>query len=205
MSTAARPRRSVLYMPGSNARALEKGRSLPADALILDLEDAVAPDAKAVARQQIVEAIAAGGYGARELIVRVNGFDSPWGDDDVKAMATSGADAILLPKVETAAMVRDLEARMVAAGAPDGMGIDATTGQNAVGQAQAFMDIAGVTGIIMTKLDGTARGGILVAIAEKFALPIHAIGVGESVDDLQPFDAYEFAALIAGAEEKVEA
>ncbi|MEM8744939.1 MAG: signal recognition particle-docking protein FtsY, partial [Pseudomonadota bacterium] len=83
--------------------------------------------------------------------------------------------------------------------------LDATTGQNAVGQAQAFTDIAGVTGIIMTKLDGTARGGILVAIAEKFALPIHAIGVGESVDDLQPFDAYEFASVIAGAEEKVEA
>ncbi len=123
MSNTARPRRSVLYMPGSNARALEKGRSLPADALILDLEDAVAPDAKETARRQIVEAIAAGGYGARELIVRVNGFDGPWGDDDVKAMATSGADAILLPKVETAAMVRDLEARMAAAGAPENMGI----------------------------------------------------------------------------------
>jgi fused signal recognition particle receptor len=83
--------------------------------------------------------------------------------------------------------------------------LDATTGQNAVLQAQAFQDIAGVTGIIMTKLDGTARGGILVAIAEKFALPIHAIGVGETVDDLQPFDAYDFAALIAGAAEQVEA
>ncbi|NIA68241.1 CoA ester lyase [Pelagibius litoralis] len=123
MSNTARPRRSVLYMPGSNARALEKGRGLPADALILDLEDAVAPEAKETARRQIVEAIAAGGYGARELIVRVNGFDSPWGDDDVKVMATSGADAILLPKVETAAMVQDLEARMAAAGAPDTMGI----------------------------------------------------------------------------------
>lgn len=83
--------------------------------------------------------------------------------------------------------------------------LDATTGQNAVEQARVFTEIAGVTGIIMTKLDGTARGGILVAIAEKFALPIHAIGVGETVDDLQPFDAYEFASAIAGAEEKVEA
>ncbi len=83
--------------------------------------------------------------------------------------------------------------------------LDATTGQNAVSQAQAFMEIAGVTGIIMTKLDGTARGGILVAIAEKFALPIHAIGVGETVEDLQPFDAYDFAAAIAGAAEQVEA
>ena len=83
--------------------------------------------------------------------------------------------------------------------------LDATTGQNAVEQARVFTEIAGVTGIIMTKLDGTARGGILVAIAEKFALPIHAIGVGESVDDLQPFDAFEFASVIAGAEEKVDA
>ncbi len=123
MTANARPRRSVLYMPGSNARALEKGRALPADALILDLEDAVAPDAKETARQQIREALAAGGYGSRELIVRVNAFDSPWGDDDVAAMATSGADAILLPKVESAAMVADLEARMVAAGAPESLGI----------------------------------------------------------------------------------
>jgi fused signal recognition particle receptor len=83
--------------------------------------------------------------------------------------------------------------------------LDATTGQNAVSQAQAFQEIAGVTGIIMTKLDGTARGGILVAIAEKFALPIHAIGVGETVEDLQPFDAYDFASAIAGAAEQVEA
>ena len=83
--------------------------------------------------------------------------------------------------------------------------LDATTGQNAVSQAQAFKEIAGVTGIIMTKLDGTARGGILVAIAEKFALPIHAIGVGETVEDLQPFDAYDFASAIAGAAEQVEA
>ena len=83
--------------------------------------------------------------------------------------------------------------------------LDATTGQNAISQAQAFREIAGVTGIIMTKLDGTARGGILVAIAEKFALPIHAIGVGETVDDLQAFNAYDFAAAIAGAEEQVDA
>ncbi|MEC9369458.1 MAG: signal recognition particle-docking protein FtsY [Pseudomonadota bacterium] len=83
--------------------------------------------------------------------------------------------------------------------------LDATTGQNAIRQVEVFSEIAGVTGLIMTKLDGTARGGILVAIAERFSLPVHAIGVGEGVDDLQPFDAYEFAALIAGAREKVDA
>ena len=119
MDATARPRRSVLYMPGSNARALEKGRSLPADALILDLEDAVAPDAKDTARGQIAEAVKAGGYGRRELAIRVNGLDTPWGRDDVAAAAACGPDAILLPKVETAAMVAELEALMAAAGAPE--------------------------------------------------------------------------------------
>jgi fused signal recognition particle receptor len=78
--------------------------------------------------------------------------------------------------------------------------LDATTGQNAISQAEIFTKVAGVTGLIMTKLDGTARGGILVAIAEKFALPIHAIGVGETIDDLQPFDADAFARAISGLE-----
>jgi len=114
----ARPRRSVLYMPGSNTRALDKGRGLPADALILDLEDAVAPDAKVAARDNIVAAVRAGGYGRREIVVRTNGLDTPWGRDDVAALATAGADALLLPKVESAAMVRELEAQMSAAGAP---------------------------------------------------------------------------------------
>ena len=123
MSLRARPRRSVLYMPGSNTRALEKGRSLPADSLILDLEDAVAPDAKATARTQIAAALTEGGYGRREIVVRVNGLDSPWGRDDVTAMATSGADAVLLPKVESAAMVHELESLMDKAGAPASMGI----------------------------------------------------------------------------------
>jgi citrate lyase subunit beta/citryl-CoA lyase len=104
-------------MPGSNARALEKGRSLPADALILDLEDAVAPGAKDEARANVRAALAAGGYGKREIIVRVNGLDTPWGAADVAALAPSRADALLLPKVESAAMVRELEAAMIEAGA----------------------------------------------------------------------------------------
>jgi citrate lyase subunit beta / citryl-CoA lyase len=123
MATTARPRRSILYMPGSNARALEKGRGLAADGLILDLEDAVAPDAKETGRTQIIEALKQGGYGHRELIVRVNGMDTPWGKDDITAMATSGAHAILLPKVDSAAMVLEAEKVMVAAGAPDDMAI----------------------------------------------------------------------------------
>ena len=123
MSKTSRPRRSVLYMPGSNARALEKGRSVAADGLILDLEDAVAPDAKEIARQQILDALAQGGYGNRELMVRVNGLDTPWGRDDIIAMSTSGADAILLAKVESADMVRKAKNLMVESGAPDDMAI----------------------------------------------------------------------------------
>ncbi|WP_434618019.1 HpcH/HpaI aldolase/citrate lyase family protein [Azospirillum sp. B2RO_4] len=123
MATTVRPRRSVLYMPGSNARALEKGRSLPADGLILDLEDAVAPDAKATARDTIAAALSAGGYGGRELIVRVNGLNTPWGYDDLRMAAASGADAVLLPKVESADAVRQAEAVLRAAGAPAGQSI----------------------------------------------------------------------------------
>ena len=94
-----RPRRSVLYMPGANDRALEKARSLSADALILDLEDSVAPEAKSQARDKVVRAIKSGGYGTRELIIRVNALDTPWGADDLKAAASVAADAILVPKV----------------------------------------------------------------------------------------------------------
>jgi citrate lyase subunit beta/citryl-CoA lyase len=110
-------------MPGSNARALEKGRTLAADALILDLEDAVAPDAKDVARRQVCEAVVAGGYGRREIAVRVNGLTTEWGVDDIAAAAQTKADAILLPKVESAAQVREAEARMETAGAPPAMAI----------------------------------------------------------------------------------
>ncbi|MDH3601352.1 MAG: aldolase/citrate lyase family protein, partial [Candidatus Tectomicrobia bacterium] len=87
MSTVKRPRRSVLFMPGSNARALEKAKTLAADALIFDLEDAVSPDAKTVARQQVHDMVGAGGYGQRELIVRVNAMTTPWGRDDLTAVA----------------------------------------------------------------------------------------------------------------------
>jgi citrate lyase subunit beta/citryl-CoA lyase len=115
----ARPRRSILYMPGANTRALEKGRSLPADGLILDLEDAVAPDAKVGARENVLKALAEGGYGKREILLRINALDTPWGPADAAAAARSGADAILIPKVESAAGVRQVEAIMEQQGAPD--------------------------------------------------------------------------------------
>ncbi len=118
-----RPRRSALYMPGANTRALEKGRSLPADCLLLDLEDSVAADAKVEARENIQSALQAGGYGYRELVIRINPLSSPWGYEDLAAASTSGADAVLLPKVESADTVRQAEAVMVMAGAPPEMGI----------------------------------------------------------------------------------
>lgn len=121
MAATARPRRSMLYMPGSNTRALEKAQSLPADALILDLEDAVAPDTKDEARTNVVAA--AGTYGQREVLIRVNGLGTRWGYADVAAAAESKADGILIPKVESADMVRQVEAIMVANGAPDSMQI----------------------------------------------------------------------------------
>ena len=123
MPNTLRPRRSVLYMPGSNARALEKGRTLPADCLILDLEDAVAPDAKETARGQIRDALGVGGYGGRELIVRVNGLDTAWGRDDIAVAASAGADAVLLPKVESADAVHKTAAALDEAGAPQGLAI----------------------------------------------------------------------------------
>ncbi|MBI4274503.1 MAG: CoA ester lyase [Rhizobiales bacterium] len=94
-----RPRRSVLYMPGSNARAIEKARTLPADGVILDLEDAVAPDAKEDARKQVAAAVKSGGFGPREVFIRVNGIDTPWHTDDMSAAAHAAPDAILIPKI----------------------------------------------------------------------------------------------------------
>ncbi len=120
---SARPRRSILYMPGANWRALDKGRTLPADGLILDLEDAVAPDAKVAARENVLQALKQGGYGKREILLRVNALDTPWGHDDVRAAATSKAVAILIPLVESAEHVREVETLMVQAGAPDSMAI----------------------------------------------------------------------------------
>ncbi len=114
-----RPRRSVLYMPGSNPRALDKARNLPADALILDLEDAVAPAEKATARDLVCENVQKGGYGGRELIIRINGLDTEWGEEDLAAASAAGPDAILIPKVSSAAMIEEVEAMMVRAGAPE--------------------------------------------------------------------------------------
>ncbi|GJL99888.1 MAG: citrate lyase subunit beta [Methyloligella sp.] len=112
-----RPRRSVLYMPGSKERALEKGKSLPTDAIIFDLEDAVAPDMKDMARDQVASAVQAGGYGQRELIIRVNGLDTPWFKEDLKAAASAKPNAILVPKVSSGEDIRSVRDQLKALGA----------------------------------------------------------------------------------------
>ena len=108
-----RPRRSVLYMPGSNARALDKAKTLPVDGVILDLEDSVAPDAKEAARQQVVDAVKAGGFGTREVFIRVNGVDTPWHADDLSAAAHAAPDVILVPKVSSSDTLELIGRRML--------------------------------------------------------------------------------------------
>src|SRR5262245_57397123 len=117
------PRRSALFMPASNARALDKARSLPADVVIFDLEDAVAPDAKVRAREMAGIASRDGGYGQREVIIRVNGLDTSWGADDLHAVAGSRAAGVLLPKVESPATVTRALETLSAQGAPAAMAV----------------------------------------------------------------------------------
>ncbi len=143
------PRRSALYMPASNPRAIEKARSLACDVVIFDLEDAVAPDAKAEARANAVAAIKAGGFGGRELVIRVNALGTPWAEADLEAAAASGADAILAPKVSDAAAVGRYHAAM--AGAPAAMGFWAM-----VETTRAIFRLDAIAGAM------AARGGAFV-------------------------------------------
>jgi citrate lyase subunit beta/citryl-CoA lyase len=112
MTAAFRPRRSALYMPASNPRAIDKARTLPCDVVILDLEDAVGPEAKDQARAAAVEAVKAGGFGRRELVIRVNGLDTPWGEADLKAASEAGPDAILVPKIGDAGDIARYDGRI---------------------------------------------------------------------------------------------
>ena len=114
-----RPRRSVLYMPGANERALEKAKTIPADALILDLEDAVAPDAKPEARERVCAAASSGEYGLKEVTIRCNGLDTQWGADDLRAAAQAGPAAVVIPKINSVDDVAAIEKALEAGGAPD--------------------------------------------------------------------------------------
>jgi citrate lyase subunit beta / citryl-CoA lyase len=121
MATTLRPRRSALYLPGNNARALEKGKTLPADVLIFDLEDAVGPDAKADSRARVCEAISSGSYQRREIVVRINGLGTDWHDDDLAAIAGTTAQGVLVPKVETGQQVQALAGALDTLGAADSL------------------------------------------------------------------------------------
>ncbi len=121
MAPTMRPRRSALYLPGNKARALEKGKMLPADVLIFDLEDAVGPDAKAESRTRVCDAISSGGYRHRELVVRINGLGTEWHDDDLVAVARSAAHGVLVPKVETGQHVQALAAMLETLDAPESL------------------------------------------------------------------------------------
>ncbi len=121
MAPTLRPRRSALYLPGNNARALAKGKTLPADVLVFDLEDAVGPDAKADSRTAVCEAISSEGYRPREVVVRINGLGAEWHDDDLAAVAGSAADGMLVPKVESGEQVQALVARLDALGARESL------------------------------------------------------------------------------------
>lgn len=123
MPSIHRPRRSCLYMPGANERALEKAKSLAADTVIMDLEDAVAPEAKETARETIRAAVRGGGYGHREIVVRMNGLDTEWGQADLKMAVDSGAHALLAPKVIDGSDIDRLNDAMSRAGAPEEMGL----------------------------------------------------------------------------------
>ena len=113
-----RPRRSVLYLPGANARALDKARILPCDAVVLDLEDSVAPEAKDAARDMVVAALTAGGFGRREVVVRVNGLATPWGEADLEALVRIAPDAVLVPKITDAGDLARYDQRLAGAPAP---------------------------------------------------------------------------------------
>jgi len=118
MTEDLRPRRSVLYMPAANERALEKAKTIPADAIIFDLEDAVAPDAKPAARDQAVAAIRSGEYGNRELTIRCNGLDTEWGHLDIAAAGAAAPSAVVIPKVDSLGTIDEVSKRLDVAGAP---------------------------------------------------------------------------------------
>ncbi|WP_243391536.1 HpcH/HpaI aldolase/citrate lyase family protein [Pseudohalioglobus lutimaris] len=149
-----RPRRSCLYMPGANTRALEKAQALPADTLILDLEDAVAPEAKAGARQAVQEAVSAKNYGSREVLIRINSLDSAWGHHDLAMAVAVEPDGLLLPKITSGDQLRQVDALLDKAGADPGMGLWAM-----IEMPRAVIDIREIAAAAQdTRLRGLVMG-----------------------------------------------
>jgi citrate lyase beta subunit len=178
--TDYRPRRSVLYLPGANARAIEKARALPADTVIIDLEDAVAPDAKEAARGAALEAVATGSWGGRELAIRVNGLGTPWAEADFAAVASSAVDVLVVPKVDGPADAA--RAVRLAAGKPVWVLVETP---RAVLTADAIADVPGIEGLICGFADLTkdlrAKPGAdrmpLLYSASRIVLAARAAGI----------------------------
>lgn len=173
MMSELRPRRSVLYMPAANERALEKAKSLPADAIIFDLEDAVAPDAKDAARANAVLAAQSGEYGHRELTIRCNGLDTPWGSADIDAAAQSGAAAVVIPKISSVDQLNEIDARLEAAGAPNSMSIWAM-----VETPRAIFDVRDIAGharvtVLVMGTNDLVKELRAEAASQRFALVPH--------------------------------
>ena len=170
-----RPRRSCLYMPGANARALEKAASLPADTLILDLEDAVAPDAKEQARSIVMETVSSRPYGNREVIIRINGLDTPWGHDDLAMVAKAGADGILVPKVVSAEQVGELDTALSRADAAADMGlwvmIEMPLAILNIGDIAAASQTSRLSGVVMGTND-LAKEMHAIATADRAAFQV---------------------------------
>lgn len=164
MTPTIRPRRSALYMPASNARALEKARTLPADVIILDLEDAVAPDAKIGAREQAVAAVKAKGFGPREVVIRVNGLDTPWHADDIAAAAEAGPDAVLVPKVSS-------PTQLLAVG---NMLSRATRSLAVWAMIETPLGILNISSVAAAARDPSARLGVFVLGTNDIAKETHA-------------------------------
>lgn len=164
MIPTIRPRRSALYMPASNARALEKARTLPADVIILDLEDAVAPDAKIAAREQAAAAAKAKGFGSREVVIRVNGLDTPWHADDIAAAVEAGPDAVLIPKVSS-------PTQLLAAG---NMLSRATRSLAVWAMIETPLGILNIAAVAAAARDPSTRLGVLVLGTNDIAKETHA-------------------------------
>ena len=166
MTSPARPRRSALYLPASNPKALAKAQGLPVDCVILDLEDSVAPDGKVEARAAAVAAVQAGGWGRRELVVRANGLNTPWGADDLAAIAAAGPDAVLVPKIDGVADVHAYDAALAAAPAQTRLWVmidDQMDKVPGAGQAKAAMsmmpDLRGAQNVIQAMQGVISSGG----------------------------------------------
>ena len=199
-----RPRRSVLYMPASNQKAIDKARTLPCDAVVLDLEDAVAPDAKDMAREQALAAVRQGGFGRRELVIRTNGLDTPWGEADLAAAATSGADAVLVPKVNDAGDVARYDARLAHAPADLKLWAMIETGRSLFhlediaaasrhGRLSTFVmgtnDLVKETGARLTTLRHALWGPLSLSVAAAKAYGLVALdGVFNGLDDPEGFE-----------------